>query len=356
MHQPIRELMINKFEEFYDSNSYVLGKNVADFEKNYAKFCGVGYCVGVASGLDALVLCLKALDIKNGDEVIVPSHTFVATWLAVSAVGATPIPVEPRLNTYNINPELLTEVITEHTKVILPVHLYGQPCEMDAIMDIAKNHNVSVVEDNAHAQGATYKGRVTGSFGTINATSFYPGKNLGALGDAGAVTTNSKELAFRIATIRNYGSSRKYYNEEKGINSRLDEIQAAFLSIKLNFIEKWNTERTDIAHKYNRRLKGIGDIITPYDANGSRSVYHLYVIRTAKRDALQQHLHKNNIGTLVHYPIPPHLQRAYSDTGFKRGNFAIAEEIANTCLSLPVYPGLGDGAIDFIADTIRKFF
>ena len=239
MHQPIRELMINKFEEIYDSNSYVLGKNVAEFEKNYAKFCGVDYCAGVASGLDALVLCLKALNVKNGDEVIVPSHTFVATWLAVSIVGATPIPVEPRLNTYHINPELLPEAITKNTKVILPVHLYGQSCEMDPIIDIAKKHNVSVVEDNAHAQGATYKGRVTGSFGIINATSFYPGKNLGAFGDAGAVTTHSKELASRIATLRNYGSSRKYYNEEKGINSRLDEIQAGFLSIKLNFIANY---------------------------------------------------------------------------------------------------------------------
>ena len=356
MHQPIRDLMTDKFHEFYDGNSYVLGKNVREFEKQYAGFCGVDHCVGVASGLDALVLCLKALDIGQGDEVIVPSHTFFATWLAVSTVGATPIPVEPRINTCNLNPELLSDAITNRTKAILPVHLYGQPCEMESILMVANKHNIHVIEDNAHAQGATYRGQVTGSLGIINATSFYPGKNIGALGDAGAVTTRTNELATRVAMLRNYGSSVKYYHEEKGVNSRLDEIQAGFLSIKLKFLKKWNEERRAIAQKYHERLKGVGDINIPDEINESKSVYHIYMIRTSRRNELKLHLLKSNVDTLIHYPVPPHLQIAYSDLGFRKGDFAIAEEISNTCLSLPIYPGLSDEAIDFITDAIGRFY
>ena len=356
MHQPLRKLMMEEFEKFYDSSSFVLGHNCLKFEKQYAEFCKSRYCVGVGNGLDALVLCLKGLNVNVGDEVIVPANTYIATWLAISVVGAKPVPVEPRINTYNINPGLIPDAITRHTKAIIPVHLYGQPCEMDLILDTAKKHAIHVIEDNAQAHGASYKGRVTGSFGIMNATSFYPGKNLGALGDAGAVTTNSETLAKRVTSLRNYGSSEKYYNEEKGINSRLDEIQAGFLSVKINFIEAWNKERIDIAKKYNDLLKGIGDIIIPETAEGATSVYHLYVIRTSKRNALKEHLYENGIGTVIHYPVPPHLQKAYSDLNLKSERLPIAEELANTCLSLPIYPGLDDSSIELICKKIREFY
>lgn len=356
MHQPIRKLMLEEFEKFYDRHWYILGDNCTNFERQFAEYCKTPYCVGVANGLDALVLCLKGLDIGAGDEVIVPSNTYIATWLAVSIVGARPVPVEPRISTYNINPELIAEAITKRTRAIIPVHLYGQPCEMDLILDIGKKYGIHVIEDNAQAHGATYKNLKTGGFGIVNATSFYPGKNLGALGDAGAVTTHSENLAQRIASLRNYGSSKKYYNEEKGVNSRLDEIQAGFLSIKLRFIDKWNNSRNDIAAKYYRGLDGTGDLKFQEMTPGSTSVYHLYVVRTSRRDALQEHLSKNGIGTMVHYPVPPHLQKAYSDEHFKSSHFPIAEELASTCLSLPMYPGLEDSALDLIVKKIQEFY
>ena len=231
MHQPLRKLMIKEFEKFYDSHWYILGDNCTKFEKQYAEYCKTSYCVGVANGLDALVLCLKCLDIKAGDEVIVPANTYIATWLAVSIVGATPVPVEPRINTYNINPTLISEVITQHTKAILPVHLYGQPCEMDLILNIGRKHAVHVIEDNAQAHGATYQGQVTGSFGIVNATSFYPGKNLGAFGDAGAVVTNDAELAQKVRKLANHGRISKYDHDMEGFNSRLDTLQAAVLRV-----------------------------------------------------------------------------------------------------------------------------
>jgi len=348
--------MVDKFEEFYDNNSFILGRNVEEFEKQYAAFCETKYCIGVANGLDALVLCLKALNIKSGDEVIVPSNTYIATWLAVSIVGATPIPVEPRLTTYNLNPDLIQGVITKRTRAIIPVHLYGQPCEMDSIVDIAKRFNLSIIEDNAQAQGATYNNKITGSFGIVNATSFYPGKNLGALGDAGAITTDSEELSKRVASLRNYGSEKKYYNEVKGVNSRLDELQAGFLSIKLNCIQEWNEQRNAVALKYNDRLNGVGDLIIPSLAEGAKPVYHLYVVRTKSRKELQEYLLANGIGTMIHYPIPPHLQKAYADHQYKKNDFQIAEQIADTCLSLPIYPGLSDASIDFIVSKISEFY
>jgi dTDP-4-amino-4,6-dideoxygalactose transaminase len=251
-------------------------------------------------------------------------------------VGATPIPVEPRISTYNINPQLIEAAITSKTKAIMPVHLYGQCCEMDAIMHLANKYDLYVVEDNAQSQGAMYNGKLAGSFGHINGTSFYPGKNLGAYGDAGAITTNNKELFNKACTIRNYGSSKKYYNEIKGINSRLDELQAGFLSIKLNHLPNWNTQRIHIAQLYHQLLSGVGDLILPELATGATSVFHLFVVRTQRRDALQQFLTEKGIGTLIHYPLPPHLQEAYKDLNYTTGDFPIAEEIANTCLSLPV--------------------
>ena len=356
MNADIKAEILPNIEQFIDKGWYVLGEQVKQFESEYAEYCATKYCSGVANGLDAIIIALKALNIGEGDEVIVPSNTYIATWLAVSYVGATPVPVEPRIQTYNINPELIEQAITPKTKAIIPVHLYGQCCEMEAIMQIAQQHNLYVVEDNAQAQGASYGGKITGSFGHINATSFYPGKNLGAFGDAGAITTNDESLWQKANTIRNYGSNKKYYNELKGMNSRLDELQAGLLSIKLKHLNKWNQEREQIARLYSEALNGVGDLILPDLANDASSVYHLFVIRTNQRDALQQYLTENNIGTLIHYPLPPHLQQAYQDMRFKKGDFPIAEQIAKTCLSLPIYPGLQKQEIDYIADRINMFF
>lgn len=356
MHQPLRERMVRKFQEVYDSHWYILGKQLEEFEKSYARYCGTAYCTGVANGLDALILCLKALNIGQGDEVIVPANTYIASWLAVSAVGATPVPVEPRLSTYNLDPELIGPAISPRTKAILPVHLYGQCCEMDAILSIARRHNLSVVEDNAQSQGATYNKRITGSFGIVNATSFYPGKNLGALGDAGAITTDSQQINSRISAIRNYGSQKKYYNDEKGINSRLDELQAALLSVKLDLLNEWNSQRQAIAKQYDRGLSGVGDIVVPSIADNATSVFHLYVLRTGRRDALAEFLGKNGVGTMIHYPLPPHLQKAYQELKFTTGSFPLSELIASTCLSLPMYPGLSASSVQTVIDTIRRFF
>jgi dTDP-4-amino-4,6-dideoxygalactose transaminase len=300
----------------------------------------------VSNGLDALVLSLRVLGIGPGDEVIVPSNTYIATALAVSHVGATPVFVEPRMETYNLNPESIPQAITKKTKAIMPVHLYGQACEMDAIMEIAKAHNLYVVEDNAQAHLSSFKGQLTGSFGDVNGTSFYPGKNLGALGDAGAVTTNNEELADRIKTLRNYGSAVKYYNEEIGYNNRLDELQAAFLRVKLNYLQEWTNQRKEIAQWYNEELKLRNDLVLPYVHENADHVYHLYVVRTSNREKLQQELTEKGVQTMIHYPVPPHLQKAYKHLGYKEGDFPIAEEIARTCLSLPVWPGMKENEVE----------
>jgi len=356
MNKPFEAEFEIAYKEFINSGWYILGEKVTSFEEEYARFNTSSYAIGVANGLDALVLSLKALNIGDGDEVIVPSNTYIASWLAVSYVGATPIPVEPRIDTYNINPELIEAAITPRTKAIMPVHLFGQICEMDAIMKIADKHKLYVIEDNAQSQGATYKNKVSGSWGHCNATSFYPGKNLGALGDGGAVTTNDAKIARNVRVIRNYGSEKKYYNEVKGINSRLDELQAAFLSIKLKRLEEDNVKRQAVAAYYNESLVGIGDLILPVLAESTTSVYHLYVILTNKRDALQEYLKEKGIGTIIHYPIPPHLQEAYSDMGFIKGDFPIAEEIAADCLSLPISPYLEQHQQNEICDIIKLFF
>lgn len=349
----IREEIRNAFEGVFESKWYVLGKKVESFEQTYAAYNKVSDCVGVSNGLDALFLSLKALGVGPGDEVIVPSNTYIATFLAVSYTGATPVPVEPRIDTYNINPDRIEAAITSRTKAIMPVHLYGQCCEMGAIMKIAEKHGLYVVEDNAQAQGASYNGKPAGSFGQINGTSFYPGKNLGALGDAGAVTTNDALLAQKVKVLRNYGSQKKYYNEVIGYNMRLDELQAAFLSVKLKYLEEWTRQRQEIACYYNEALKGVGDLVLPVTAAGCTHVYHLYVVRTSKRDALRQHLEANGIGTMIHYPVPPHLQEAYIDLGYAKGSFPVAEEIAETCLSLPIWPGMAVDHVAAIADAIK---
>lgn len=356
MHTKIREKMVNAFEEVYDSNWYILGEKLKEFETNYAYFSNVKYAIGVSNGLDALHLSLEALSINEEAEVIVPSNTYIATALAVSFVGATPVLVEPDIKSYNIDPDKIEAAITSKTKVIIPVHLYGQPCQMDKIINIANKHKIAVIEDNAQAHAAKYKGKITGSWGDINATSFYPGKNLGALGDGGAVTTNSQELAKKVSILRNYGSEKKYYNQTIGFNKRLDELQANFLNVKLNYLDEWTCERKKIANIYNAELKGVGDLKVPYVIEGASHVYHVYVIRSKKRDELQKYLFKKGIGTLIHYPIPLHLQEAYSKLGFKAGDFPIAERLANTSLSLPLYPGLRPEEQEFIISSLKSFF
>jgi dTDP-4-amino-4,6-dideoxygalactose transaminase len=356
VNEKIRAEMIAAFTTVFDSKWYILGKAVQQFEQEYAAFNQVPHCIGVSNGLDALHLCLTALNVGPGDEVIVPSNTYIATVLAISYVGATPIFLEPDEASFNIDPQLIEAAITPRTKAIMPVHLYGQCCQMDAILQIAEKHKLYVIEDNAQAQGSAYNGRLAGSFGIVNGTSFYPGKNLGALGDAGAITTADEAIAAKLKALRNYGSQKKYYNETIGHNMRLDELQAAFLSVKLGHLSGWTAERQQIAAWYNAALKGIGDIIRPTTAPGATHVYHLYVIRTVQRDALQHHLQQNGIGTLIHYPIPPHLQAAYQHLGYQQGDFPIAEKMADTCLSLPIFPGLTQQQVTYIASIIHSFF
>lgn len=352
----IKAEILSSFESFFDNAWYVLGDQVKEFEQKFATYNNVRHCIGISNGLDALHIALKVLKIGKGDEVIVPSNTYIATALAVSYVGATPVFVEPNIYTYNIDPAKIEAAITPKTKAIMPVHLYGQACEMEAIMTIAKKHNLFVVEDNAQSQGATFNNILSGSWGHINGTSFYPGKNLGALGDAGAITTNDEGLAKKASVLRNYGSEVKYYNDVIGFNMRIDECQAGFLSIKLKYLNEWTAQRRGIAGWYNEALKGIDDLILPAIAKNATHVYHIYSVRTKDRDALQKYLADNGISTLIHYPIPPHLQKAYEYLGFKKGDFPIAEEIANTCLSLPLWPGMKQSEVNYIAERFSIFY
>jgi dTDP-4-amino-4,6-dideoxygalactose transaminase len=352
----IRAEINSAFQEVFESKWYVLGQQVDRFEQAYAAFNQVEQCVGISNGLDALFISLKALGIKAGDEIIVPSNTYIATLLAVSYLGAKPVLVEPRIDTYNINPELIEAAITSKTKAIMPVHLYGQCCEMDAIMAIAKKHGLFVIEDNAQAQGASFTNKLTGSFGDLNGTSFYPGKNLGALGDAGAVTTNSNQLADKVRMLRNYGSQKKYYNDMIGHNMRLDELQAAFLSVKLRYLAGWTEQRQQIAGWYNDALASVENLILPVVADKATHVYHLYVVRSNRRDELQKHLAEKEIGSLIHYPIAPHQQKAYADLGYRKHDLPVAEEIANSCLSLPLWPGMKKENIDAVAGAIKEFY
>lgn len=355
-HSAIKGEMQQAFESVYDGYWYIMGKHLSQFEKEYAAFNQTHYALGVSNGLDALYLALKALEIGEGDEVIMPSNTFIATVLAVSYTGAKPVFVEPDEKTYLINPDLIAPSITPKTKAIIAVHLYGQACEIDMIIDVANQYGLKVIEDNAQAHGAAFNGKLTGSFGHINATSFYPGKNLGALGDAGACTTNDAALAEKILMLRNYGSREKYKHEVIGHNMRLDELQAAFLSVKLRHLNEWTRQRQEIAAWYNEALAGIGDLILPEVDSNSTHVYHLYVIRTQYRDKLQAFLAEKGIGTLIHYPIPPHLQSAYNSLGYRKGDFPIAEELAETCLSLPIWPGMTEDQIEEVASAIKDFF
>jgi dTDP-4-amino-4,6-dideoxygalactose transaminase len=351
-----RDQLLDSMTRVLDSKWYIMGNELFEFEKEYASLHQMHYSLGVANGLDALIISLHSLGVKQGDEVIVPSNTYIASWLAVSALGAIPIPIEPDEDTYNINPNLIEKKITSRTKVILPVHLYGQSCNMTAIMDIAKRYNLAVVEDNAQAHLSTWENKLTGSFGDINATSFYPGKNLGALGDGGGITTDCEKLYLKAKSYRNYGSEKKYYNEIKGINSRLDELHASVLRVKLPYLAGLTKIRQEIAKSYDKYLANCPFIKLPSTAKGATHVYHLYVLLCDRRDELQAHLQSQGIGTLIHYPIPPHLQNAYKELEYKEGDFPIAEKIANTCLSLPNYPGITEEQIAEVSNEIIKFY
>ena len=342
------------FDRVYTRSWYIEGVEDEAFEKAFAKYCESKYCVGVGNGLDALFLALKALEIKKGDEVIVPSNTYIATALAVTYVGATPVFVEPDIRTFNIDPSKIEEAITDKTKAIMPVHLYGQPCDMDPIMEIAKKYGLFVVEDCAQAHGATYKGKVIGSFGDAAGFSFYRGKNLGALGDAGATVTNDEELAKKVRALGNYGSDYKYHHIYKGNNSRLDELQAAFLAAKLPHLNRMNEERRRIAQKYIDGIKN-EEVILPYIPEYANPVWHIFGIRCKRRDELEKFLNDAGIGTNKHYPIPMHLQECYKDLGFKEGDFPVAEEISATELSIPMYYGMTDEEVQYVIDKVNEF-
>ena len=342
------------FNRVYTRSWYIEGVEDESFEKAFAEYCDSKYCVGVGNGLDALMLALKALGVGEGDEVIVPSNTYIATALAVTYVGATPVFVEPDIRTFNIDPSIIEDAITEKTKAIMPVHLYGQPCDMDPILAIAKKHKLYVIEDCAQAHGATYKGKVIGSFGDAAGFSFYPGKNLGALGDAGATVTNDKEIADKIRALGNYGSDYKYHHIYKGNNSRLDEMQAAFLAAKLPHLNKMNEERRRIAQMYMDGIKN-PEVILPFVPEDMVPVWHIFGVRCKRRDELEKFLNDAGIGTNKHYPIPMHMQECYKDLGFKEDNFPIAEEISATELSLPMYYGMTNEEVQYVIEKVNEF-
>lgn len=342
------------YHRVMESGWYLLGKELEAFEHEFAAYCGVKHCVGVANGLDALHLILVAMGIGAGDEVIVPSNTYIATWLAVSYAGATPIPVEPDEATFNIDPLRIGQAITSRTKAILPVHLYGQPADMRAINEVAARYGIKVIEDAAQAHGALYNGTRAGGLSDAAGFSFYPGKNLGAFGDGGAVVTNDGVLAENVRTLRNYGSRVKYYNDVKGVNSRLDELQAAMLRVKLKYLDEWNSRRKIIAALYDNNLAG-NDLVLPKLPPNTESSWHLYVIRSKQRDLLSAHLSKCGIGSLVHYPVPPHMQTAYEDLAIKQGVLPIAERMSQEILSLPMGPHMSASDVETVVSAVASF-
>jgi dTDP-4-amino-4,6-dideoxygalactose transaminase len=341
------------FDRVLRSGWYILGEEVEAFESEFARYCGVGHAVGVANGLDALHLVLRAWGIGPGDEVIVPSNTYIATWLAVTYAGATPVPVEPDPEGFNIDPRRIGAAIGPRTKAIIPVHLYGCPAEMDPILDIARRHHLKVLEDAAQGHGANYGGRRTGGLGDAAAFSFYPGKNLGALGDGGAVTSDDAALIERVKVLRNYGSRTKYHNEVAGFNSRLDELQAAFLRAKLHHLDAQNARRGEIAQRYLEELRGL-DLELPKVPDHVAPVWHLFVVRHPRRDALAHALHEAGIGTVIHYPVAPHLQPAYTSLGLDRGSLPLSEAIHAQVLSLPIGPTLSDEQQNRVVAALRR--
>lgn len=334
---------------------FILGGAVVEFERAFAAYCGVAHCVGVDSGYSALELIVRAYDIGPGDEVITAANTFIATTLAISNAGATPVLVDCDPETYNIDATKIEAAITPRTKAIMPVHLYGQTADMDAIMAIARKHGLYVFEDAAQASGARYKGRRAGSLGHAAGFSFYPGKNLGAYGDGGAVTTNDPEIAEKIRLLRNIGQKVKYFHEVKGFNNRLDTMQAAVLGVKLPHLDGWNASRRRAAATYADLLGGL-PIVTPTTADYAEHIFHLYVVRVAEREALMDHLKKMGVATGLHYPIPIHLQPAYAELGYRQGDFPITEAYAETIVSLPIFPELDDEKVAYVVEGIREYF
>ncbi len=351
----IQPQIISAIKKITQKGNFILGKEVESFEKDFAKYCGVKYCVGVASGTDAILLALRSLGIGRGDEVIVPANTFISTVLPIIYVGATPVLVDIDPQSYNIDPSRIEKKISQKTKAIIPVHLFGQIVEMDKILEIAKKHKLLVIEDAAQAHGSTFKNKKAGSFGTIGCFSFYPGKNLGAYGDGGAIVTNNKSIAEKIKTLRNIGQAKKYIHSEKGYNSRLDTIQAAVLRIKLRQLDGWNQERRRLASLYNKKLSAL-PVSIPTVSSGNVTNFHLYVIRAPKRDELLKYLHKNKIYAGIHYPVPVHLHKALKDLGYKKGDFPITEKYALQIISLPIFPGMTKKEVGIIAEAIKSFY
>src|SRR5436190_969640 len=355
-HDRIRDELEKSFKKLMKGGTFVLGEEVKAFEKEYAAYSGVNHCIGVANGLDALYISLKALGIGTGDEVIVPALTCSPTWMAVCRTGAVPVPVDAKESSFNIDESAIKVAVSAKTKAIIPVNLYGRPADLSSIQSIAKSSNLAVIEDNAQAHGASILGKQTGSFGLINATSFYPTKNLGALGDGGAITTNNQDLAEKARQLRNYGSTQRFHSSVIGINSRLDEMQAALLRIKLTYLDEWNEERRRLASRLEEILAGVGDLILPVDVKGAYSVYHLFVVCTNHRDALRKFLLNHGIETDVHYPTPPHLQKAFAYLGHEPGRFPIAEKICQTVVSLPLWPGMDEQQLEYVGGCVKEFF
>lgn len=355
LHAEVREDLDAAYRAVMASGWYVLGEEVARFEEEFAAYCGARHCITVGNGLDALHLILRGYGIGQGDEVIVPATTFIATWLAVTYCGATPVPVECDPRTYNLDPRRLPAAITAQTRAVIPVHLTGQPAEMAPILEAARRHGIKVVEDAAQAHGARYRARRAGGLADAAAFSFYPVKNLGALGDAGAVVTDDPDLGERIRALRNYGAAEKYRHTVKGFNSRLDELQAAFLRVKLRRLDTWNARRRALAARYLSELGGLDGLVLPTVAAGCEPVWHLFIVRHARRDDLRTHLAAQGIETLLHYPIPPHRTEAYADRGWPAGSFPLAEEFARTCLSLPMGTHLSDAQVDHVVGAVTGF-
>jgi dTDP-4-amino-4,6-dideoxygalactose transaminase len=351
-YQSIKPEIDEAIKRVIDSQSFILGNELVEFEKEFANYLGVKYAVGVNSGTDALILSLMSLGIGKGDEVIVPVNSFIATALAITLVGATPVLTDCDSKTYEIDVEQVRKKINKKTKAVMPVHLYGASAKVDELRKVADQNGLFLIEDAAQAHGATFKNQKLGTFGDLGAFSFYPGKNLGAYGDAGAVVTNNGELYEKLCKLRNYGQTKKYYHDSLGFNSRLDEIQAAVLRVKLKYLDGWNKKRNSIAERYDRELKGFK---TQTILEGSTSNYYLFVIETDKRDQLQDYLSKQGIETLIHYPVPIHLQKVYQDLGYKKDDFPVAEKLAGKILSIPIFPELEASGADFVIKTLNDF-
>ncbi len=349
----LKEELDAAYFRFMDSGWYVLGPEVEKFEQIWAEYCGTSHCVGVSNGLDALCLGLEAGGVKPGDEVIVPANTYIASWLAVSQIGAIPVPVEPEEKTFNVDPARIEVAITSKTTAIIAVHLFGTPADMNPIMQIAEKHHLFVLEDNAQAQGAFYCGKRTGHLGHAAAFSFYPAKNIGAFGEAGAITTDNTKIAAKIKILRNYGSRIKYHNECKGYNRRIDALQAAFLAVKTPYLDDWNTRRRAVASRYFDDLSEIPGLLLP-QSQLAESVWHQFIIRSEQRDFLQKKLMDQGIPTMIHYPIPPHLSEAYADMEFRKGDFPITENWAETFLSLPIGPHMLEAETEHIIITLKQ--